>query len=64
MSINKILIFFVGVYENLTTFFMYTFKKGGQENSFLLGKKKFFSPFFKLYKNVEMSAIKNLEFGF
>ena len=33
MSKNQILIFFVGVNENSTTF-LYTFEKGGQENVF------------------------------
>ena len=42
-------------------FYMYTFK---EENSFLLGEKIYFPSFSKGYKNVEMSAIKNLEFGF
>ena len=37
------LIFFVGVNENSTTF-LYTFEKGGQENIFLEGEKKFSCP--------------------
>ena len=64
MSKNQIIIFFVGVNENSTTF-LYTFEKGGQENGFLEGEKKFsFPPFSKVYRKVEMSTTKNLEFGF
>ena len=63
MSKNQIPIFFIGVNENSITF-LYTFEKGGQENLFRRGKKFSFLPFSKVYKRVEMSTKKNLEFGF